>query len=109
MENKPTSFKAQQQTHPGKEEKMFPKPGYIQAGFKAEKKLEGKKALAIGGYSGIGRVVAVHFDRESAEVPIVYLNEADDASPAYVLLASVSSSYITDQIIHVIGGEVFGG
>jgi len=81
MENKPTSFKAQQQqTQPGKEEEMFPRPEYIQAGYKAAKKLEGKKALITGGDSGIGRAVAVHFAREGADVAIVYLNEVDDAN-----------------------------
>jgi NAD(P)-dependent dehydrogenase (short-subunit alcohol dehydrogenase family) len=36
-------------------------------------------ALKSGGESGVGRAVAVHMARESADIAIVYLEEDDDA------------------------------
>jgi short chain dehydrogenase len=42
-------------------------------------KLRDKIALITGGDSGIGRVVAVMFAREGADVAIIYLDEKQDA------------------------------
>ena len=80
MEDKPKSFPPQEQEHqPGKENKMIPKPEYINRDYKAGGKLSGKVAVITGGDSGIGRAVAVHFAKEGADVAIVYLDEQADA------------------------------
>lgn len=77
MEQKPKDFsgKEKQESQPGIEEQMDPKPEYINENYKSSGKLKGKKALITGGDSGISRAVAVHFAREGADVAIVYLDE----------------------------------
>jgi NAD(P)-dependent dehydrogenase (short-subunit alcohol dehydrogenase family) len=42
--------------------------------------------LVIGGDSGIGRAVAVHFAREGADVAILYLDEHTDADETVALV-----------------------
>jgi NAD(P)-dependent dehydrogenase (short-subunit alcohol dehydrogenase family) len=58
---------------------MNPEPKIINDNYKGSEKLKNKVALIIGGDSGIGRSVAVHFAREGADVAIVYLKETKDA------------------------------
>lgn len=71
---------AQTQTQqPGIESKMRPRPSFENADYIPAAKLDGLIALITGGDSGIGRVVAVAFALEGANVAIVYLNEHDDA------------------------------
>ncbi len=80
MKNKAQKMPPQSQnTQPGLEYKMQPKPEYIREGYKGSEKLKGKVALISGGDSGIGRAVSVHFAREGADVAIIYLNEDKDA------------------------------
>ncbi len=88
MEQKPTDFSGEekQESQPGNEEEMDPKPEYISNNYKASGKLKGKKALITGGDSGIGRAVAIHFAREGADVAIVYLDEDVDAEKTKKLI-----------------------
>jgi hypothetical protein len=69
----------QQQTPPGKESLMNPKPDHGEASYQGSGKLNGKAAVITGADSGIGRAVALAFAREGADVLISYLNEDEDA------------------------------
>ncbi len=70
----------QQQSKPGIEEDMKPKP--VAERPEKKNKLDGKIALITGGDSGIGRAVAILFAQQGADVAIVYLNEHKDAEEA---------------------------
>ncbi len=76
----PNQFpKQEQDTRPGLETEMTPRPEIIRDDYRGSGKLEGKVALITGGDSGIGRAVAVHFAREGADVAVMYLDEEEDA------------------------------
>ncbi|MFB5190175.1 SDR family oxidoreductase [Alicyclobacillus fastidiosus] len=72
-------FPPQQQSQPGMESAMVPRPIFDNPNYKAAGKLEQKVAIITGGDSGIGRAVAVAFAKEGADVVISYLNEHADA------------------------------
>jgi NAD(P)-dependent dehydrogenase (short-subunit alcohol dehydrogenase family) len=73
-------FPAQKQnTQPGHESQMTPRPQDEDISYKGSNKLKGKVALITGGDSGIGRAVAIAFAKEGADIAIVYLNEHEDA------------------------------
>jgi len=70
---------AQEQSRPGIESKIEPRPQFLAPDYKGSDKLKDKVAIVTGGDSGIGRSVAVLFAREGADVAIVYLSEKSDA------------------------------
>ncbi|NBD25033.1 SDR family oxidoreductase [Paenibacillus glycinis] len=72
-------FPAQQQSKPGIESFMTPRPVFDNPKYKASGKLMNKVALITGGDSGIGRAIAVAFAKEGADIAISYLDEHSDA------------------------------
>jgi len=70
---------AQQQQPPGTQSEMRPKPDCGEESYVGSGRLAGKAAVITGGYSGIGRAVAIAYAREGADVLISYLEEDDDA------------------------------
>jgi NAD(P)-dependent dehydrogenase (short-subunit alcohol dehydrogenase family) len=90
----PKTMPAQKQdTQPGRERFMAPKPDY-EPKFPGAGKLKGKVALITGGDSGIGRGVAVAMAREGARIAIVYLEEHKDANATRDLVAREGSEAI---------------
>jgi NAD(P)-dependent dehydrogenase (short-subunit alcohol dehydrogenase family) len=73
-------FKPQQQSIPGRSDKMEPKPDYGETTYRGSNKLKDKKAVITGADSGIGRAVALAFAREGADVLVSYLDEHDEAN-----------------------------
>src|SRR5690606_31935373 len=68
-----------QNSQPGVESKMDPRPVSEDYSYQGSNKLRDKVAIITGGDSGIGKAVAIHYAKEGANVVIVYLNEHDDA------------------------------
>lgn len=73
---------AQQQSVPGTDRAMDPKPDYGEQSYRGSGRLAGKVALITGADSGIGKAVALAYAREGADVAIAYLNEHEDAEEA---------------------------
>jgi len=67
-----------QESQPGDQHKMDPKP-QSDRDVDPSRKLDGKVALITGGDSGIGRAVAVAFADQGADLVIAYLDEDKDA------------------------------
>ena len=68
-----------QDTQPGMEYLMTPRPIFNNPYYRGSGKLMNKVAIITGGDSGLGRAVAVGFVKEGATVVIVYYNEHEDA------------------------------
>lgn len=76
----PLTFPPQHQnSQPGMEYLMKPKPVSNNPSNKGSNKLLNKVAIITGGDSGIGRAVAYAFAKEGADIAISYLNEHIDA------------------------------
>lgn len=70
---------AQEQTPPGTESQMEPRPDHGEHSYQGSGRLAGKAAIVTGGDSGIGKAVAIAYAREGADVVVSYLDEHDDA------------------------------
>lgn len=68
-----------QQSLPGNEKQMQPRPQYENDAYQGSGKLKDKVAIITGGDSGIGRAVALAYAKEGAKVVISYLDEDNDA------------------------------
>ncbi|TDC88217.1 SDR family oxidoreductase [Saccharopolyspora aridisoli] len=79
MEQPPSSAPAQQQSPPGATEQMRPRPRDEMRDYVGSGNLAGKRALVVGGDSGIGRAVSVAFAKEGADVALAYLDTSEDA------------------------------
>ena len=78
-EKKQTLPPQKQQSQPGIESEMTPRPKAEDERHRGSGKLQGKVAIVTGGDSGIGRAVAIAFAKEGADVAVLYLNEHGDA------------------------------
>lgn len=68
-----------QDTQPGIEILMNPRPIFDNESYIPSNKLYDKVAIISGGDSGIGRAISILFAKEGADIVIVYLNEKEDA------------------------------
>ena len=72
-------FPKQKQPMPGETKAMEPVPDHGERSYRGCGRLAEKKAIITGADSGIGRVVAIAYAREGADVLIAYLSEHEDA------------------------------
>src|SRR4051812_2875112 len=79
-ESKKINPPQKQESQPGREKAMTPKPNAEVPHQSGTGKLQGKVAIITGGDSGIGRAAAIAFAKEGANLAILYLNEHDDAN-----------------------------
>lgn len=77
-----------QNSQPGIESIMNPRPIFEDENYIGRNKLQGKVAVITGGDSGIGRAVAVAYAKEGADIAIFYLNEHEDAKETKSIVES---------------------
>lgn len=77
----------QQESQPGKEHAMDPRPEAITQHYKSANKLQGKVAIVTGGDSGIGRAVCLCFALEGATVAFTYVKGHEDKDAGETLQA----------------------
>ncbi|PRR73258.1 SDR family oxidoreductase [Clostridium thermopalmarium] len=83
----PVYFQPQHQdSQPGLETLMNPRPISQNPSYKKSGKLLNKVAIITGGDSGIGKAVALAFADEGADITIAYLNEDVDAEETKYLI-----------------------
>ncbi len=85
----------QQQSKPGKEKLMHPKPVFDFPDKPGYGRLKDKIAIITGGDSGIGKAVAVLFAKEGADICISYLNEHKDAKETKEIVESYGRNCLT--------------
>ncbi|MET9291365.1 SDR family oxidoreductase [Streptomyces sp. NPDC003077] len=71
-------FPQQDQPHPGRTDRMDPRPDHGESSYEGHGLLRDKRTVITGGDSGIGRAVAVAFAREGADVLFSHLDEEKD-------------------------------
>ena len=85
----------EQESQPGSERAMSPKPRYDRDAHPKSERQKGRVFLITGGDSGIGRAVAVGAAKEGADVAIVYLNEKSDAGETQRLVEAYDGRFVS--------------
>ena len=78
---------------------MEPVPDHGERSNKGSGQLVGKKAIIMGGDSGIGRAVALAFAREGADLLISYLSEHEDAEETKRRIGNAGRKAILNTIL----------
>jgi NAD(P)-dependent dehydrogenase (short-subunit alcohol dehydrogenase family) len=85
---------------------MDPVPVHGENGYRGSNRLAGRKALITGGDSGMGRVGAIAYAREGADVAINYLR-AEEPDAQQVLALMKAEGRIGLAIVGDIRDEAF--
>lgn len=83
-------FQKQDQSWPGSEANMTPKPDDGEVSYPGSGKLTSRIALVTGADSGIGRAIVLAFAREGTDITFAYLDESEDAMKQGVRVNAVA-------------------